>query len=132
MPVEVHSYEELIRITNSKKLVLVAIYDPLTPTGRYVSSLMDTLSLTFEPGIVIVKVDSRANPEIVERLAPSSREPRLVLFLDGKPIWEQIGFFTNIAADKYAIRRGILNALKQHGLTPKRLGIRLRDRLDEL
>ncbi len=132
MPVEVDSAEKLEELIRSKKLVLVAVYDSLTPQGKYVSGLVDSIAFTVEPGILIVKVDWREAPDLASRLARGRSESRLQLYLDGRLVWEQIGFFNNLAADKYAIRRGILNTLREYGYTPRQLGIRLRDSLEEL
>ena len=52
--------------------------------------------------------------------------PRLQLYLGGELVWEQIGVFEgNMEADKFAIRRGILMALRRRGLRPRDLGMSL-------
>jgi thioredoxin-like negative regulator of GroEL len=121
--IEVESLEKLREVIASSKLVLVLIYDRFSPQSRYLSSLVDDLAYRIEPQILVVKVDTSEVPEAARELG---EPPRLLLFIEGERVWQQIGFFYNYYSDMYAIRRGILYALRSRNMTPRSLGIRLR------
>jgi hypothetical protein len=105
----------------------VVVYDSGDPVSRYLSSLIDSISTVLEPAMVIAKLDARLLPELLDAIGVSSASPpRLRLYLNGELIWEQIGVFEgNPYADKFAIRRGILMALRKRGLRPRDLGLSL-------
>lgn len=110
-------------IAGLSRLVLVLVYDSRSPTGRYLSGLLDDIARSLEPVFAVVRVDAASAPGLASRLARSM--PRLILFYEGSKLWEQIGFFYSPGSDRYAIRRGLLQALRSRGLTPARLGVRL-------
>ncbi|MET1101243.1 MAG: thioredoxin family protein [Pyrodictiaceae archaeon] len=124
MVINATSLEEVKKIIDSSKLVLLLAYDSRAPNGRYISGLIDDIAYTIEPVVSVIKVDVSDNDEILEHLSIRSI-PRLRLYLNGRIIWEQIGFFMNYSSDKYAIRRGMLKALRNYGLKPRSLGLRL-------
>jgi len=121
--IEVESIEKLKEIITSSKLVLLLVYEKHSPQSRYLSSLVEDLAYRVEPQILVVKVDVSEVPEAVREYG---EPPRLLLFIDGERVWQQIGFFYNYYSDMYAIRRGILYALRSRNMTPRSLGIRLR------
>jgi thiol-disulfide isomerase/thioredoxin len=121
--IEVESLEKLKNIINSSKLVLLLIYDKYSPQSRYISSLIEDLAYKVEPQILVVKADVTEVPEVAKEYG---EPPRLLLFIEGERVWQQIGFFYNYYSDIYAIRRGILYALRSRNMTPRSLGIRLR------
>ncbi len=121
--IEVSDPERLREIISSSKLVLVLLYEKLSPQSRYLSSLVEDLAYKIEPQILVVKVDVSEAREVSEEYGSP---PRLILFIDGERVWQQIGFFYNYYSDMYAIRRGILYALRSRNMTPRTLGIRLR------
>ncbi len=127
MVVELTSREQLEKLMSSARLLLLVVYDSGEPVSRYVSSLVDSISTVLEPTMVIVKLDARLLPELLSAIGvPSATPPRLRLYLNGELIWEQIGVFEgNMYADKFAIRRGILMALRRRGLKPRDLGLSL-------
>ena len=127
MVVEIRSREQLSRLMGSARLLFLVVYDSGEPVGRYVESLVDAVSRVFEPAIVVAKLDARMVPDTLEALGlGSASPPRLRLYLNGELVWEQVGVFEgNLYADKFAIRRGILLALRRRGLSPRDLGISL-------
>ncbi len=127
MVVELTSREQLESLLRSARLLLLVIYDSGDPVSRYLSSLVDSISAVLEPAVVIAKLDARTLPELLSAVGvPSASPPRLRLYLNGELLWEQIGVFEgNMYADKFAIRRGILMALRRRGLSPRDLGISL-------
>ncbi|BEP17012.1 hypothetical protein PYJP_03640 [Pyrofollis japonicus] len=118
---ELTTWDEVETVIKKSRIVLVAIYDSGNPMGRYISSLIDDISYYIEPAILVIKIDARTST-IPEKIGSV---PKLQLYYNGLRIWEQIGFFYNPVSDKYAIRRGILYALRSRGLSPRNLGISL-------
>ncbi len=127
MVVEVTSRRQLQELIRSARLLLLAVYDSGEPVSRYVSSLLDSVSTVLEPAVVVAKVDGRLVPDAISALKlDSATPPRLLFFVNGELVWEQIGVFEgNPVADKFAIRRGILLALRRRGLRPRDLGFSL-------
>ncbi|ABM80767.1 hypothetical protein [Hyperthermus butylicus] len=120
---EVETLEELRKTIEAHRLVLILVYDSQSPHGRYLASLLDDFAFKVEPVIRVVKVDAALVRDVEKELGSP---PRLLLYLEGKRIWEQLGFFYNYSSDIYAIRRGILYALRRYNITPQSLGISLR------
>ncbi|MET1129258.1 MAG: thioredoxin family protein [Thermoproteota archaeon] len=122
--IEVSTEEQLNELIRSSKVALILLYNSRDPQSRYVASIVEDIARLVEPAISTAVVDEADQPGIVQKYARTV--PRLLLFIDGEKVWEQIGFFYTPSHDKYAIRRGILRALKSRGLTPSALSIRLR------
>ena len=120
---EVETLEELRKTIEANRLVLILIYTSQSPQGRYLASLLEDFAFKVEPVIRVVKADTALVRGVEEEFGSP---PRLLLYLEGKRIWEQLGFFYNYSSDMYAIRRGILSAPRRHDLTPRSLGISLR------
>lgn len=120
---QVSEKEELLSILSKSRLAIVVIYDSRDVAGRYISGLIEDLSRSLEPVFSILVVDAAVSPLLARALAKSY--PRLLLYIDGKKVWEQIGFFYTSSNDRYAIRRGILMALRNRGIKLSTLGVRL-------
>ncbi|KSW11928.1 hypothetical protein CF15_03800 [Pyrodictium occultum] len=121
---EVQAPNELEELIRSTRILLVLFYDSRSPNGRYLAGIVEDIARAVEPVIAVARVDAATLPGVVRRYARSV--PRLQLYFDGEKVWEQIGFFYNSASDRYAIRRGILYALRSRNTSPSRLGISLR------
>ncbi len=115
----VRDLEDLDRILGRRELVLLLVYDSRTPIGKYASGLADSIAYTIEPMISLAKMDISRDRALEEAYANTST-PRFQLFYNGRVIWEQIGLFMSYGSDKYAIRRGILRALRRYNLRLKR------------
>ncbi len=120
---QISEKEELLSILSKSRLAIVVIYDSRDVAGRYISGLIEDLSRSLEPVFSILVVDAAMSPLLARTLAKSY--PRLLLYIDGKKVWEQIGFFYTSSNDRYAIRRGLLMALRSRGIKPSTLGVRL-------
>ncbi len=127
MVVEIKNRDELRELISKNKLVLIVLYDSSSPIGRYVASIADDVASVVEPVMLVAKADVRMVPDApIELGLKKGASERLRLYIDGKLAWEQIGvFYGNPSADKYAIRRGILNALRSRNLSPAKLGLKL-------
>jgi len=121
---EVKALDEFKNLIESARIVLALFYDSRSPTGRYLASVMEDIAYAVEPIIAVARVDAATAPSVVNHYASSI--PRLQLYFEGEKIWEQIGFFYNYQSDKYAIRRGILYALRSRNTSPAKLGLSLR------
>ncbi len=121
MVYEAAGLEDLLRVVKSSRLVLVLVYDSRSPSGRYLSGLLDDIARSLEPVFAVVRVDTAVDSGVEEY---TGKPPRLLLFVEGERVWQQIGFFYTPQSDRYAIRRGLLRALRSRGLTPARLGVR--------
>ncbi len=119
---EVYERSRLEELIRASRLLLVLVYDSRSPYGRYLSGLVDDMARSLEPVIGVVRVDAAEAPDAARVVG---RPPRLALYIEGERVWEQIGFFYSPQSDRYAIRRGLLNALRSRGLSPARLRIRL-------
>jgi len=123
MPVTVTSMSELRELISTSELLLLMVYDSSRPDGRYLLGLMEDIARVLSPPFTTACVDAANTPSLARSVASSI--PRIMLFFRGKKVWEQIGFFYNSSSDKYAIRRGILLALRNRGYKPSDLGLRL-------
>ena len=121
---EIKSLDEFKSLLESVRIVLVLFYDSRSPTGRYLAGIIEDIAFVVEPIIAVARVDAATTPAVVNRYVSSV--PRLQLYFEGEKIWEQIGFFYNYQSDKYAIRRGILYALRSRNISPAKLGLSLR------
>ncbi len=120
---QVSEKEELSSILSKSKLTIIVVYDSRDVTGRYISGIIEDLSRSLEPVFSILVVDAAISPLLARTLAKSY--PRLLLYIDGRKVWEQIGFFYTGSNDRYAIRRGILMALRSKGIRLSALGVKL-------
>ncbi len=125
MVYHVSSNNELQELLGRRALVLLLIYSSQTPVGRYASGLADTLARTIEPVISLAKMDISDDVKLSSEYNVAHTDPIFRLYYQGKLLWEQIGLFMNYGGDKYAIRRGILRALRKKGITPSSIGLRL-------
>ncbi len=115
--------EELARLLSSSRVVLVAIVDSRSPHGRYIAGVLEDIDRSVGHVIPIASIDVAEAPGLARSVGGAP--PRLLLYVDGSKVWEQIGFFYSSQSDRYAIRRGMLMALRSRGLTPARLGVKL-------
>lgn len=122
MVLDVIDEQELERIMQRSRYVLVLVYSSAAPQGRYLSGLVDSIARSLEPVVAVVKLDSVYAPWAEDLLGSA---PRLVFFKEGRKVWEQIGFFYESTSDRFAIRRGLLYALRARGLSPSKIGIKL-------
>ncbi len=120
---QISEKEELSSILSRSKLAIIVVYDSRDVTGRYISGIIEDLSKSLEPVFSILVVDAAISPLLARTLAKSY--PRLLLYIDGRKVWEQIGFFYTSSNDRYAIRRGILMALRSKGIRLSALGVKL-------
>lgn len=120
---QVSSEEDLHNTILKSRLVIVAVYDSRGSSGRYISRLVEDLGKKLEPVFSVVIVDVADSPLLAKTLARDY--PRLLLYIDGEKVWEQLGFFYVSSSDRYAIRRGILMALRSKGIKPSSLGVNL-------
>ena len=114
---------ELARLLSSSKVVLVAVVDSRSPHGRYVAGLLEDVDRSVGHVIPVASIDAAEVPSLAREAG--GPPPRLMLYIEGSKVWEQIGFFYSASSDRYAIRRGMLMALRRRGLSPARLGVRL-------
>jgi len=123
MVYEAGNVEEVQALLRRTRLALLLVYDSGAPQGRYLAGLIDDIAWWLEPVFAVVRLDVSRAPGALQQFGES--HPRLILFLEGRRVWEQIGFFYNSSSDRAAIRRGLLNALRRAGLRPSALGVRL-------
>lgn len=108
---EINSREDLVRALRANEIVLIGYYDPDTREGMLFHDIYKELSKHADPRILVLRVNTRKNPEFMEELPTI---PCIRVYYRGKVIFEQQGFFGKRDLDVYVLRRSIRSVF--HGL----------------
>lgn len=77
-------------VIESKMPVLVDFWAPWCPPCKIIDPILDELGKEFEGKVVLGKINSDENPQIVNQLGVMSL-PTVILFKDGKPVKAYVG-----------------------------------------
>lgn len=101
---EISSHEELMRALKANEVVFIGYYDPGSKEGMLFHDVYRELEKHVDPGILVLKINVRKNPELVKGL---STIPCIRVYYKGRLVFEQQGFFGKIDFDVYVLRRSI-------------------------
>lgn len=116
MTINITRREELTRAISSNDVVIVGYNDRNIRGAKDFDRILYELSKKVDPSVLILKVDVSQAPDLGEDVPEL---PYVRVYLKGKIVFEQHGWFGKPDLDLYVLRRSIRSVLRNLNVTLK-------------
>lgn len=116
MTISITRREELMRAISSNDVVIIGYNDRNIKGAEDFDKILRELSKKVDPTILVLKVDVSQAPDLGEDVPEL---PYVRVYLKGKIVFEQYGWFGRPDLDLYVLRRSIRTVLRSLNVTLK-------------